>query len=370
MKKRAKALDLVKSMHVVGRLVHRSSKKPGSAPGTIVHTGGKQVDEVHISVMDYNATDLQERVLERIEDSFPLRDQPTVSWINVIGLHDVDLIGKMGAHFGLHPLIQEDIASVHQRPKVEAYDDYLYLVLHMLSFDTERQRVQSEQISLILGKGFVFSFQERVGDVFDLVRERLRATVGRIRARGADYLAYALTDAVVDGYYGILEKVGDQVEVLDKTIMQGPREDTLHHIHELKQEMLVIRRAVWPVRELMAQLLRDEHPLVSVETKVYLRDVYDHSIQVLDMVETLRDLSSGLTDLYLSSVAHRQNEIMKVLTIMASIFIPLTFLAGVYGMNFEHMPELAIPWAYPAVLGVMLAAALGMAWFFKRKGWW
>jgi len=366
----ATVLNPVHHLKVVGRLVHGQSKEPGSAPGTIVHTGPKRVEEIRISFLDYDEAELRERQLAQIEDCYPFRDRPTVTWVNIDGLHDVDLIQKVGDHFGIHPLVLEDIAAVHQRPKMEEYEDHIFMVLHMLSFDEEAQRVQNEQLSLLLGENFVFSFQERPGDVLEPVRERIRSAKGRIRSRGADYLAYALVDAVVDGYYSVLEKVGDQVEELDAAIMEDPSEDTFHRIHALKREMLVMRRAVWPVRELMAQLLRAEHPHIIDETKIFLRDVYDHAVQVLDTVETLRDLTSGLTDLYLSSVGHRQNEVMKVLTIMASIFIPLTFLAGIYGMNFEYMPELSLVWAYPALLGVMLVVGLLMAWYFRRRGWW
>lgn len=364
------ALNPVHHLKIVGRLVRRSPKRPGSAPGTIVHTGRKKVERARISFMDYDASDLRERELESVDACFPLRDTSTVTWVNVDGLHDVELIRKLGDHFGFHPLVLEDIASVGQRPKAEEHDDYLYLVLHMLSFDARTRRVESEQVSLVVGPNYVFSFQERVGDVFDAVRDRLRSTKGRIRARGTDYLAYALMDAIVDGYYSVLEQVGNEIEELDLQVMEEPEQGTLYRIHDLKREMLVIRRAVWPLRDVMSQLLRSDHPGIADETKVFLRDVYDHTVQALDTVETLRDLASGLTDLYLSSVGHRQNEVMKVLTIMASIFIPLTFLAGVYGMNFEYMPELSVPWAYPAVLGVMAAVGAGMTWYFKRRGWW
>jgi magnesium transporter len=363
-------LNPVSSLKIVGRLVHGSNKQAGSAPGTIVHTGVKKVEEVQISLTDYGEKDLREKTVERIEDCFPFRDTPTVSWVNVDGLHDVELIQRIGTHFGIHPLVLEDIAAVSQRPKVEEYQDYIYIVLHMLSFDAGTSRIHKEQLSLILGRNFVFSFQERSGDVFDPVRERIRTAKGRIRSSGADYLAYALMDAVVDGYYAILESIGDEVETLDAAVMENPAQSTLHQIHDLKREMLVMRRAVWPVREVMSQLLRADNTLVADDTRVFLRDVYDHSVQVLDTVETLRDLTGGLTDLYLSSVGQRQNEVMKVLTIMASIFIPLTFMAGVYGMNFRYMPELGMRWAYPALLGMMALVAAGMAWYFRRKGWW
>ncbi len=363
------ALNPVHHLRVMGRLVRRTSKKPGAPPGTLVHTGPRKVEEVRLSFIDYDEGGLREREIAGIEECYPFRETPTVTWVNVDGLHDVQPVRGVGGHFGFHPLVLEDVLSVGQRPKVEEHEGYLYLVLQMLSYDEATGSVQSEQLSLILGENYVFTFQERPGDVFDPVRERIRNGNARIRSRGPDYLAYALVDAVVDAYYAVLERIGDEIERLDVEVMESPEEDTLHRIHDLKREMLVMRRAVWPLRDVMSHLLRSDHPRITKETQVYLRDVYDHAVQALDTVETLRDLASGLTDLYLSSVGHRTNEVMKVLTIMASIFIPLTFLAGIYGMNFEHMPELARPWAYPALLGLMLAVAAGMVWYFRRKGW-
>ena len=368
--KLADALNPMQHLKVMGRLVHRSSKKAGSSPGTIVHTGHKKIENTRVSFLDYDQQEFREKYMVKVEECLPLKDLPTITWINVDGLHDVELIEKLGAQFGLHALVLEDIASVNQRPKVEEYDNCLYVVLHMLSYDEEKDRVLSEQLSLVLGRNFVLSFQERIGDVFEPVRERIRSGKGRIRTRGSDYLAYALIDAVVDNYYTILEKIGDQVEIQDARILEHPTESTLHDIHNLKREMLVVRRAVWPVREVASILHRSEHAMIEERTRVFLRDVYDHSVQALDTVETLRDLTSGLTDLYMTAVGFRQNEVMKVLTIMASIFIPLTFLAGIYGMNFQHMPELAIPWAYPALLSVMAVVAGLMVWGFKKRGWW
>ncbi len=365
----AHALNPLHGLRVVGRLVRPATKKPGSAPGTLVHTGPRKVETVRIRTMDYDAGSFREEEPAEVRDTFRLRDTDTVSWINVDGLHDVELIREVGEHFGLHPLVQEDIVHVGQRPKAEEYDDCVYLVLHMLGYDEATRSVQDEQISLVLGDGYVLSFQERAGDVFEPVRERLRSGKGRLRTRGADYLAYALMDAVVDGYYSVLERIGDRMEELDMEVVEDPDESTLQRVHAVKREMLVVRRSVWPLRDMLSQLLRMENSRIGEETKVFLRDVYDHAVQVLDTVETLRDLSSGLTDLYVSSVGQRTNEVMKVLTVMASIFIPLTFIAGVYGMNFEHMPELSVPWAYQALLGVMLVLALGMLWFFRRKGW-
>lgn len=365
-----RGLSVVRRLGALSGLAQRRKKKPGSSPGTIVHTGAKKVENVRVSFIDYDRSGLREHQMDRIEECFPLRDLQTVTWINVDGLHDVALIESLGRHFGLHPLVLEDIAAVNQRPKMEEYDDYLYLVPRVLAFDDERKQVLHEQLSVVLGTNFVLTFQERIGDAFDAVRERLRSAKGRIRTRGADYLAYALVDAVVDSYFLLLEKIGDHVEDLDETVMEAPTEETLHGIHALKREMLFVRRAIWPVREVTAQLYRSEHGLIHDETVIFLRDVYDHAVQALDTVETLRDLTAGLTDLYLSAVSQRQNEVMKVLTIMATIFIPLTFVAGVYGMNFKFMPELDITWAYPALLAIMASIAGAMIWYFKRRGWW
>jgi magnesium transporter len=252
---------------------------------------------------------------------------------------------------------------------VEEYDRYVYVVLPMLSWNEERRHVVEEQLSLVLGPNYVLTFQERYGDIFAEVRERIRTDGSRLRQRGADYLAYALMDAAVDHYYQVLEAVGERTEALEERVLLDPDEETMKELHHLKRELLVVRRAIWPLREMLSSLQRSENGLMTERTRVFLRDVYDNAVQVLDSVESLRDVVSGLVDLYLSTVSFRTNEVMKVLTVMASIFIPLTFLAGIYGMNFQHMPELTHPWAYPALLGIMGVVALGMLWFFRRKGW-
>ncbi len=363
------AINPLHQLRVMGRLVRRAHKKPGAAPGTLVHTGAKKMEQVRIRLIDYDAERLIEEELPEIEACFELKDVPTVSWINVDGLHDIALLEKVGRHFGWHPLMLEDIVSVGQRAKMEEYDDSVFVVLPMLSWDAERGQVSEEQLSLVLGENYVFTFQERTGDVFDEVRQRIRAERGRIRKSGTDYLAYALIDAVVDAYFRALEGIGDLTESLEEEVMLDPKEHTMHVLHSLKRELIAVRRAIWPLRDMMNSLLRNEHGLFADTTRVYLRDVHDHSVQVLDTVEALRDVVSGMVDLYLSTVSFRTNEIMKVLTIMASIFIPLTFLAGIYGMNFDWMPELKIHWAYPTLLGVMALIGGGMAAYFKRKGW-
>jgi magnesium transporter len=353
----------------MNRLVDRVTKAPGSMPGTLMHTGQRKVDQVRIRLIDYDPDKIDERTLEGVDESFPYADRPPVTWVNIDGLHDAAVAEAVAERFGVHRLALEDVLSPSQRPKVENYDDHYLVILKMLTFEKETESVVSEQLSLIVGDKYLFSFQERYGDVFEPVRERLRQAKGRIRSRGTDYLAYALVDAVVDNYFRVLEAMGDTVEALEETVLTEPAAETLHRIHHLRREMLIVRRAVWPLREVLGQMYRDEMTLITAETQLFLRDVYDHSVQVIDTTETLREVLSGAMDLYLSGLSNRMNEVMKVLTIIATIFIPLSFFAGVYGMNFEFMPELGIRWAYPALLAFMAVVSGGMLWAFRRKGW-
>lgn len=362
-------LNPVRTLRVMGRLVRRVTKKPGTAPGTLIHTGVKRVEKIRITVIDYDGESFQEREVESAGECLPFRDSSTVTWINVDGLHEPEVVAQFGEIFGLHPLVMEDILSVGQRPKVEEYEGHLFVEMNMLQVQPESRLVHEEQLSLAVGQNWILTFQETTGDVLDPVRERLRIGKGKIRNRGADYLAYALIDAVVDSYFAVLEAVGDQVEELEEEAIEQPAPRTMRQIHDLRREMIIIRKSVWPVRDLMASMLRMETPLIHDDTRVFLRDVYDHAVQVIDTVENLRDVVGGLMDLYLSTVSNRTNEVMKVLTIMATIFIPLTFIVGVYGMNFEYMPELHMAWAYPAVWLVMLVVAGGLLVFFRRKGW-
>jgi magnesium transporter len=364
------ALKPLNPVRVMGRVVRRTTKRPGTPPGTVVHTGVRRLDEVRVQCLRIDPSQVHEEIWEEIPLDLRVPGLGEgLLWVNVDGLHDVGLLERLGQGMGFHALAMEDVASIGQRPKLEEFDDHLFVVIHMLRFDEEHLRVEDEQVSLMFGPGYLFSFQETPGDVFEHVRERLRAGKGRIRGRGSDYLAYALIDAVVDGYFQILERLGEQTEALESEVLENPTEGTMRRLHELKRELLVLRRSVWPLREMMAAFLRVEGPLVDDGTKLYLRDVHDHSYQLIDAVEILRDITSGMRDLYLSNISHRTNEVMKLLTIMASIFIPLTFVAGVYGMNFVHMPELGWRWGYPGVMIFMLFAALGMLWVFRRKGW-
>jgi magnesium transporter len=355
---------------IVGRLIRRTGKAPGLAPGTVIHTGPRRVEVPRMEVIRFGPDHLSEEVRDQPPRPLAIPEEGGgVLWLNLIGLHDVELLQELGDAVGAHPLAMEDVASIGQRPKVEDYGDHLFIVLHMLHLSGEPARILDEQVSLIVAPGVLLSFQEAPGDVFDPVRDRLRSGRGRIRGMGSDYLAYTLIDALADHYFQVTEQLGEQVEALEAEIMASPTQASLHRLHHFKGELLALRRSVWPLRELTAAFLRVESPWIGDTTRIYLRDVHDHSYQLIDAVEVLRDITAGVRDLHLSTVSNRTNEVMKVLTIMASIFIPLTFVAGVYGMNFEHMPELAYPWAYPGVLLLMLGIALGLLGLFRWRRW-
>jgi len=351
------------------KFIKRISKTAGHVPGELVHVGEKKVDEVKVSVIDYDDKNFQEKIIANIEELLPFKDTPTVTWININGLHDVDFIEKIGNNFEMHPLTLEDIVNTGQRPKYEDFDQYIFVTLKILMFDEEKKEIISEQVSLVFGANFVISFQEIEGDVFNPIRERIRNAKGRIRKMGPDYLAYSLLDAVVDNYFSILEKFGEKIEGMEEDLVANPTPQTLQAIHDLKRDAIFLRKSVWPLREVAGGLDRSESILIKKETHIFLRDVYDHTIQVIDTIETFRDMVSGMVDIYLSSVSNRMNEVMKVLTIFAAIFIPLTFMAGVYGMNFEFMPELKWKWGYFALLGLMAVVGFGMLFHFRRKKW-
>jgi len=353
----------------VTRFTRRSARKVGLAPGTATYVGEETKAPVAIAIMNYDDASLEEKTTASAKDCFAFKDDPHVTWINVNGVHQVDLIETLGEHFDLHPLVVEDIVHTDQRPKLEDYDGTLFVLLRMLRYDEARGEIDEEQISLLVGPTWVISFQEHPGDVFDPLRERIRNNKGRIRKLGADYLAYALIDAIVDHYFIVLEKLGDRVDALGEVLVTHPDVHSLGEIHHLKRELLFLRRSTWPLREVISALQRGESSLFQERTLVYLRDVYDHTIQVIDTMETLRDMTSGMLDIYLSSISNRMNEVMKVLTIIATIFIPLTFVAGIYGMNFDVMPETHWRWGYFGALGVMAAVALAMIVYFRRKRW-
>ncbi len=346
------------------------SKKAGLPPGSLVHIGEKKAEETRVTILDYDEAHVEEKEAKTVGECFPFKDRPTATWINVEGVSDVEAIERLGACYGLHPLVLEDILNTDQRPKMEDFEQYSYIVLKMLTYREASGQVETEQISLVLGQNFILSFQEgKEGDVFGPIRERIKTGKGRIRKMGVDYLAYTLIDAVVDNYFIILEKLGERIESLEEALVVNPTTGTLREIHSLKREMVFLRKAVWPLREVISSLQRGESSLIQDSTRVYLRDVYDHTIQVIDSIETFRDMVSGMLDIYLSSVSNRLNAVMKVLTIITTVFMPLTFIAGIYGMNFKYMPELERPWGYPAVLLVMFGIGTSMLIYFRKKKW-
>jgi len=351
------------------RLVKKSAQKIGLPPGTLVHIGEKKAESMRISVIDYNEQNYTEKTVTSAEELAPFKADSTVTWINVDGLHEVSAIEQIGNQFELNPLTMEDIVHTGQRPKVEDRETYIYLVLKMIRFNEKRNRINLEQVSLILGDNVVLTFQECVGDVFDAVRDRIKTNKGRIRKVKADYLLYSLVDSIVDHYFLVLEKIGERIEKLQEQVTADPTEQLLHEIHILKRELLYLRKSVWPLREVVNNLQKSESPLIEEKTEIFLKDVYDHIFQVIDTTETYREMISGMLDIYLSSISNRMNAVMKVLTIIATIFIPLTFLAGIYGMNFKYMPELDWRWSYPIVWIVMIAIAIVMLQYFRRKKW-
>ena len=348
----------------------KRSIKSGLPPGTLVHIGEKKIEKTKITILDYDELNFEEKDTERWDECIQFRDKPTTTWINVDSVHQPETLEKIGECFGLHPLVLEDILNTDQRPKIEDYNDYLYIVLRMLYYNEKRSEITTEQISLVMGPNYVISFQEGIeGDVFTPLRERIRNNKNRIRKTGADYLAYSLIDAIVDNYFTILEKIGDNIELLEERLVEDPTTDVMHEIHMLKREMIFLRKAVWPLREVISGMESGIHTLIQDSTRIFLRDVYDHTIQVIDTVETYRDMVSGMLDLYLSSISNRLNAVMKVLTIIATIFMPLTFIAGVYGMNFKYMPELEWRFGYPLIWFVMLAISVIMLIYFRKKKW-
>ncbi|WP_028584046.1 magnesium/cobalt transporter CorA [Desulfogranum mediterraneum] len=346
-----------------------SSIKAGKAPGTLTHVGKRMEAETSVQVIAYSKTELVEEPSLPIAECQGFIDREEISWIQVTGIHDPDSIDALGSYLQLHPLVLEDIMNSGQRPKLEEFDDYIFIVLKMLFVDGTGKGIDVEQVSLILGPGYVISFQESARDLFEPLRQRIRQGKGRVRKMGADYLAYSLMDSIVDQYFVLLEQMGEVVDSLEASIVEEPELETLQTIQQIKRQLLHFRRAVWPLREIVAGLQRDGGALISEEMFAFLRDLHDHTIQVMETLETFHMTISEAMDLYMSSLSIRMNQVAQILTIMATIFIPLTFISGVYGMNFKHMPELNHPWAYPACLLFMLLIAAGMILFFRRKRW-
>ena len=347
----------------------KSTKALHQAPGTVTYVGSKEKTETLLEVIDYNAEHFERFSSKSPEDAFTFEEENRVTWINIDGLSNTSEIEKLGKYYELHPLIIEDIVNTNQRPKIDEYKDYYFIVAKML-YRKADGTLENEHISIVLGKNYVLTFQEAGGDVFDGVRERLSNAKGRIRTRGADYLVFALLDAIVDNYFVVVEDMSDRIETLEEQLFQKqPSDDMTFEIQELKRTILRIRRAVFPLREVVSRLEKLDSGLIQEHTGNYIRDLYDHIVQATENIEIYREMTWGLMDMYMTTISNKMNEVMKVLTIMASIFIPLTFLAGIYGMNFKYMPELDWKYSYPVLLILMLLMIVGMLLFFKRKRW-
>jgi len=351
------------------KYLRKQSKKIGLPPGTVIHVGERKVDKVRIRIIDYTESELNEREVENIEEVFRYKDTSSTTWINIDGLHQPEIIEKIGAHFNIHSLVLEDIVNTGQRPKFEEYDDYLFFVFKMYHFDEKTLEIKSEQVSLIIGEHYLISFQETIGDMFDPIRERLKKWKGRIRKMSTDYLAYAIIDTIVDSYYLIIESIGGKIESLEEELLTSLRQEQIQTIKLLKREILFFRRSVAPLKESLNIIIREECSLLSEPTRIFFKDVYDHLSAIIDSIDLYRDMLTGMLEIFLSSVSNKMNEVMKVLTLVASIFIPLTFIAGIYGMNFEFIPELGWRWGYLMVWTLFIVIGITFAVYFKRKNW-
>lgn len=344
----------------------KRNAKIGSAPGTLFIP--KLAPEPRIKVIRYDLEGVIEEEIDDVEQLNKALIEGDITWIDIQGFGDKSVMHRIGEIFSLHPLILSDVVNVPQRPKADDYDEQLLIILRMVHGWNDGV-VDSEQVSIVVGKNYVITFQEKYGDLFDPVRKRIRSGKGIIRKHGPDYLAYAIADTIIDGYYPMLETIGEQLEGLEDDVVTDPKPELLRQLNQIKNQLVNLRRSIWPQREAMNSIVRGDHDAVTPSVQVYFRDTYDHCVQTSEVAEMYREMVTGLMNTYLSSISNRTNEVMKVLTIMASVFIPLTFVAGVYGMNFEHMPELHMKWAYPTVWAVMLGLSGGMFGYFWRKGW-
>lgn len=343
--------------------------KVGLPPGTPIFTGEIKGIDTKIQVIDYNADDY--KLLAEVRRDFNFSDisKNSIRWIKVTGLTNELIFEHLGTKFGLHPLVLEDILHPFQRPKFEDYEDYIFIVIKCLSSNQETKEVKTEQISIVLGKNYMISVEEGKSDLLTPLIERIRIPKGKVRFMGPDYLAYALIDVVIDNYFLILEDFGQLIEEIEDTVIETPKPEVLQSIYALKRNMIDLRKSVWPMREVITKLQREQSNLISNDLQIYLRDIYDHIFRISDLVENYRDIIFGMIDIYLSSVSNKMNDIMKVLTIISTVFIPLSFLAGFYGMNFHFMPEFSNPFAYPILIFVMIVIFGGLLWFFRRKSW-
>ena len=353
----------------MAKILKGRAKKLGLPAGSLIYAGDKLDRKLKVTILEFDEQECREREITSFDECLMLDNPQTVTWLNVDGLQHLDDLQKIGDCFKLHPLIMEDILSTDQRPKMDEWPNLLYLTLRMLNFNETANEIDTEQLNLIIGSNYVITLHESDTNLFDALKSRIKSGQTRIRKSGADYLAYAILDLIVDNYFVILERFGETIEDLEEELVTNPVPRTLAGLHRLKRDMIILRKSVWPLREVLSKLERRESPLIKDSTGIYFKDVYDHVIQIIDTIESYRDMLSGMLDIYLSSVSNRLNEIMKVLTIIATIFIPLTFVAGVYGMNFKYMPELEWHYGYYLVLSFMALVSGIMLLFFKRKKW-
>jgi magnesium transporter len=354
---------------MTSKSLHFVSKKSGLAPGTLVHVGTVHEHPHSVTVTNYNQHILEKCTINSIEELLHYKTTDTVTWVMIEGLKEVAIIDAIGQHFDIHPLVLEDILNTHQRTKFEEYPDYLYFVLKVVSIGEGSFNIEYEQISILVLKNFVFTFMEKPDELFKPILNRLNNEDGYIRSAGSDYLAYMIMDAVVDEYFTLQDAFDEQIELVEDELLTHPSAATLKTIQKIRRELILLRKTVSPLRELLAAIRRSESALFDERTKRYFADIYDHSIRIIEAVESYRELISGMLDIYLSSVSNKMNETMKFLTVFASIFIPLTFIAGVYGMNFDYMPELRWKWSYPTLWGLFIVTAVSLLFYFKKKKW-
>ncbi|MDY0189192.1 MAG: magnesium/cobalt transporter CorA [Desulfuromonas sp.] len=347
-----------------------ASVKLGLPPGSLIHVGDVLQSVTSMSIIDYSMDNIAERTIQSVDELLKYKDSASVTWVIVEGLANVEIVERIGAMFDIHMLVLEDILNTQQRPKFEEYDNYLYIVLKCLIAEDPQFRITYEQISLLVFKNFVFLFKEKKDDLFNAVQQRVRASKGRLRSLGADYLTYVILDTVVDQNFSLIDSLDESITQLESSLLVlGPNQETLNRIQRLKREIINIRRHVAPIREMLAGVMRSESELIDEKTHIYLRDVSDHAMRVIESIESYREILTGLLDIYMSSLSNKMNEVMKVLTVFASIFIPLTFLTGIYGMNFAYMPELQWKWAYPLLWGAFIAIPVLLLIYFKKKRW-
>ena len=361
-------LNLLKQLYPFKKK-SRPSRKIGLPPGSIVYLGEQKVEKVKITLTEYDENEYETYEIKSADEIEPFTDTPRVTWVNVCGLHETNFLKEIGERFKIHPLVLEDILNTDTRPKIEITDDYLFTVMKLFIYNAEQEIFEPEQVSFILGRNFIFSFVEKGDEIFNPVRDRIAGQLGKIRKRASDYLLYALMDIVVDYYFLVLEKIEERIESLDDEAINEPEKTLAEKIYNLKNLLLLLRRSVTPMREIVNQLIKDEGDLLEESIEPYLRDLYDHVIHISETLEVQREITTGLMETYLSMMSNKMNEVMKVLTVIATIFIPLTFIVGIYGMNFKYMPELDVPWAYYAVWGVMTSVVIGMVIYFRRKKW-